>query len=52
MAVGAAHTDGQQRGQASAQASQKDRDCADFANQRAAQLYFLSIGGPGSDPTI
>jgi endonuclease YncB( thermonuclease family) len=27
-----------------------DRDCADFANQRDAQDYFLSIGGPSSDP--
>lgn len=27
-----------------------DRDCADFATQAAAQDYFLSIGGPTSDP--
>ena len=27
-----------------------DRDCADFANQRAAQEYFVSRGGPGRDP--
>ena len=27
-----------------------DRDCSDFANQRDAQNYFLSIGGPSSDP--
>lgn len=28
----------------------KDRDCGDFTNQAAAQRYFLSIGGPASDP--
>ena len=50
MAVGAAHADGQQRGPTSAQASQKDRDCGDFATQRQAQLYFISIGGPAVDP--
>jgi endonuclease YncB( thermonuclease family) len=33
-----------------AQAQAADRDCADFANQRDAQDYFLSIGGPSSDP--
>ena len=27
-----------------------DRDCSDFSNQRDAQRYFRSIGGPGSDP--
>ena len=27
-----------------------DRDCGDFATQRAAQLFFLANGGPGSDP--
>lgn len=27
-----------------------DRDCGDFASQRAAQLFFLANGGPGSDP--
>ena len=27
-----------------------DRDCSDFANQRDANRYFRSIGGPGSDP--
>jgi endonuclease YncB( thermonuclease family) len=27
-----------------------DRDCSDFANQRAAQNYFLSRGGPNRDP--
>jgi endonuclease YncB( thermonuclease family) len=27
-----------------------DRDCSDFANQRDAQNYFLSLGGPASDP--
>lgn len=28
----------------------RDRDCGDFSNQAAAQDYFLSIGGPYSDP--
>jgi endonuclease YncB( thermonuclease family) len=27
-----------------------DLDCADFSSQREAQDYFLSIGGPTSDP--
>lgn len=27
-----------------------DRDCSDFANQAAAQAFFLANGGPGSDP--
>jgi endonuclease YncB( thermonuclease family) len=27
-----------------------DRDCSDFANQRAAQSYFTARGGPGRDP--
>jgi len=27
-----------------------DLDCADFSSQRDAQDYFLSIGGPTSDP--
>ena len=27
-----------------------DRDCSDFGSQRAAQDYFISRGGPGSDP--
>jgi len=27
-----------------------DRDCSDFSNQRQAQNYFVSKGGPGSDP--
>jgi hypothetical protein len=27
-----------------------DRDCPDFANQAAAQAYFVSLGGPASDP--
>jgi hypothetical protein len=31
-------------------ASAADRDCADFSSQAAAQTYFLSLGGPGSDP--
>jgi hypothetical protein len=31
-------------------ASAKDADCSDFANQAAAQHYFLNHGGPNSDP--
>lgn len=27
-----------------------DRDCADFASQRSAQIFFLRQGGPHSDP--
>jgi endonuclease YncB( thermonuclease family) len=27
-----------------------DRDCGDFASQRAAQIFFLKHGGPRSDP--
>jgi endonuclease YncB( thermonuclease family) len=27
-----------------------DRDCGDFASQKAAQLFFLDNGGPDSDP--
>jgi nitrous oxidase accessory protein NosD len=27
-----------------------DRDCADFPNQRAAQIFFLEQGGPQRDP--
>ena len=28
----------------------RDRDCADFPNQAAAQDYFIDHGGPSSDP--
>ena len=27
-----------------------DKDCSDFATQRAAQIFFLERGGPRSDP--
>jgi hypothetical protein len=27
-----------------------DKDCADFASQRAAQIFFLKHGGPQYDP--
>lgn len=27
-----------------------DRDCGDFASQKAAQIFFLNAGGPSSDP--
>lgn len=36
---------------ASAQAvAFSDRDCGDFSSQAAAQNFFISAGGPGSDP--
>lgn len=28
----------------------RDRDCSDFATQRAAQIFFLKHGGPRYDP--
>ena len=31
-------------------ASAGDRDCADFASQRAAQFFYLKHGGPRYDP--
>ena len=31
-------------------ASASDKDCADFATQRAAQIFFLKHGGPQRDP--
>ncbi len=33
-----------------APATAADLDCADFSNQSSAQAYFLSLGGPSSDP--
>ena len=27
-----------------------DRDCGDFASQRAAQIFYLNAGGPRIDP--
>ena len=27
-----------------------DKDCGDFASQKAAQIFFLKNGGPGKDP--
>lgn len=27
-----------------------DKDCSDFATQRAAQIFFLKHGGPRHDP--
>ena len=35
---------------AAAPAQAFDRDCGDFASQRAAQIFFLDNGGPRSDP--
>lgn len=37
-------------GTSSSAAMKRDRDCGDFSNQAAAQRYFISIGGPNSDP--
>ncbi len=31
-------------------ASASDKDCSDFATQRAAQIFFLKHGGPRRDP--
>jgi hypothetical protein len=31
-------------------ASASDKDCSDFATQRAAQIFFLKHGGPRYDP--
>jgi Excalibur calcium-binding domain len=31
-------------------ASAADKDCANFASQRAAQIFFLKHGGPRYDP--
>ena len=31
-------------------AAASDKDCADFATQRAAQIFFLKHGGPQRDP--
>jgi excalibur calcium-binding domain-containing protein len=33
-----------------APASAADKDCKDFATQRAAQIFFLKHGGPRRDP--
>ena len=34
----------------SAPAHAADKDCSDFATQKAAQVFFLNNGGPHSDP--
>jgi hypothetical protein len=31
-------------------ASASDKDCADFATQRAAQVFYIKHGGPRYDP--
>jgi hypothetical protein len=31
-------------------ASARDKDCADFSSQRAAQLFYIRHGGPRYDP--
>lgn len=31
-------------------ASASDKDCADFATQRAAQIFYIKHGGPRHDP--
>jgi endonuclease YncB( thermonuclease family) len=35
---------------AAAPAHAADRDCSDFASQRAAQIFYIQAGGPQSDP--
>jgi hypothetical protein len=35
---------------AAASARHRDRDCADFHSQKAAQIYYLKHGGPRHDP--
>jgi endonuclease YncB( thermonuclease family) len=37
-------------GLATVPAHAADRDCGDFASQRAAQIFFLKAGGPQRDP--
>ena len=37
-------------GSAPADSSATDKDCGDFPNQQSAQDYFISRGGPRSDP--
>lgn len=31
-------------------ATARDRDCADFRSQRAAQIFYIKHGGPRYDP--
>jgi hypothetical protein len=33
-----------------ASAQRRDKDCADFHSQKAAQTFFLKHGGPRHDP--
>jgi hypothetical protein len=33
-----------------ASAAASDKDCKDFATQRAAQIFFIKHGGPRRDP--
>jgi hypothetical protein len=33
-----------------ASAHRGDKDCEDFASQKAAQIFYLKHGGPRSDP--
>jgi Excalibur calcium-binding domain len=35
---------------AAASAHRSDKDCADFASQKAAQIFFIKHGGPRYDP--
>ena len=30
--------------------ARRDKDCADFSSQKAAQIFFLKHGGPRYDP--
>jgi Excalibur calcium-binding domain len=35
---------------ATASAQRRDKDCDNFKSQKAAQIYFLKLGGPRYDP--
>lgn len=50
-AVGpAAAADGPAAAAPADRAAAADSDCSDFANQAAAQRFFIAAGGPGADP--
>ena len=48
--IGVAVCSGTGAGAAVAAAPADDKNCSDFASQRAAQEYFLERGGPDEDP--
>ena len=43
-------TDTQVSGSSSKKSSDEDKDCSDFKTQKEAQEFFISQGGPQSDP--